>query len=143
MLAGRPPAYDAPAIHNDEVETLPEGATLLAFNRVTEVQAAEIRFGEGIFWGVQYHPELSLGEVAAALRRQADDLIEAGLIDGRSSLESHANMIEALGEEPERPDLAWQLGLDREVTDATRRKTELRNFITHLVTQVRVRRGRG
>ena len=75
LLAGRPRAYDAPAIHCDEVERLPDGATLLASNEVTVVQAAEIRVGEGVFWGTQYHPEISLGEVAAALRRQADDLV--------------------------------------------------------------------
>ena len=42
LLAGRPPAFDAPAIHSDEVATLPAGATLLASNAVTPVQAVEI-----------------------------------------------------------------------------------------------------
>ena len=48
------------------MESLPPGATLLATNAVTAVQAAEIRSGRGTFWGVQYHPEISLAEVAAA-----------------------------------------------------------------------------
>jgi GMP synthase (glutamine-hydrolysing) len=60
LLEGRPASFDAPSVHGDEVEALPDGATLLASNSVTEVQAAEIRLGPGIFWGVQYHPELSL-----------------------------------------------------------------------------------
>ena len=142
LLDGRPAAYDAPAIHGDEVESLPDGATLLASNGVTEVQAAEIRFDRGIFWGVQYHPELSLGEVAAALRRQADDLLESGLVDTREALDGHADLIEALGREPDRADLSWRLGLDREVTDQHRRTTELRNFVEHLVQPTRERRGR-
>ncbi len=58
LLAGRPAAYDAPTIHSDEVEQLPDGAVLLASNGVTAVQAAEIRHAGGVFWGVQYHPEL-------------------------------------------------------------------------------------
>ncbi len=57
LLEGRPAAFDAPAIHTDEVESLPEGALLLASNGVTSVQAAEIRSGdEGVFWGFSITP---------------------------------------------------------------------------------------
>ncbi|UYY57647.1 type 1 glutamine amidotransferase [Sphingomonas sp. S2-65] len=143
LLAGRPPSYDAPAIHTDEVEQLPEGATLLAGNRVTAVQAAEIRCGEGVFWGVQYHPEISLREVAAALRRQASDLLECGLARTEADIDGLAAQVDALHEEPERADLAWRLGLDDQVTDPGQRTRELRNFIEHLVRPTRLRRGRG
>lgn len=132
LLAGRPAAYDAPSIHTDEVETLPPGAVLLAENGVTTVQAAEIRFGRGTFWGVQYHPEIGLDEVAGALRRQADGLVEAGLASTPADVEGYAAQIDALHREPERPDLAWRLGLDAQVTDERRRLTELRNFLDHL-----------
>src|SRR4051794_17021113 len=54
LLARRPAAYDALSVHSDEVERLPDGAELLATNGVTRVQAAEIRLGPGVFWGVQY-----------------------------------------------------------------------------------------
>src|SRR4051812_34173844 len=56
LLRGRPAAYDAPAIHTDEVEALPDRAVLLATNAATQVQAAEVRVGEGVFWGVQSIP---------------------------------------------------------------------------------------
>lgn len=142
LLAGRPRAFDAPAIHSDDVKALPRDATLLASNAATPVQAAEIRSAEGVFWGVQYHPELSLYEVAAALRRQADDLIGRGLAGSHAELEAHAGLIEALHEDPARQDLAWRLGLDREVTEPARRRAELRNFIEHLVKPRRSARGR-
>ncbi len=131
MLAGRPLAWDAPAMHSDEVGALPDGATILAGTRTTPVQAVEIRRGEATFWGVQYHPELSLAEIAAALRRQADDLLEQRLVADRDALEAHAGRIDALDAEPERRDLAWQLGLDREVTEPGRRMREIANFIAH------------
>lgn len=143
LLAGRPPVFDAPAIHTDEVETLPENATLLASNSVTHVQAVEIRRDGGTFWGVQYHPEISLREVAAALRRQADDLIEHDLARDEAAVESHAALIDALHDAPGRRDLAWRLGLDEQVTDEASRMTELRNFIAHLVLPTRSARGRG
>jgi GMP synthase (glutamine-hydrolysing) len=132
LLAGRPACYDAPAIHTDEVEALPPDATLLAGNRVTAVQAAEIRFDGGVFWGVQYHPEIGLDEVAGALRRQAGSLVEAELARAEDDVETYARQIDALHREPERRDLAWSLGLDEQVTDQRMRQSELRNFIEAL-----------
>ncbi len=143
LLDGRPLAFDAPAIHTDEVAALPQDATLLASNSSTEVQAAEIRCGGGVFWGVQYHPEISLREVAAALRRQADDLIEHGLASTGEDVEQHAALIDQLHREPERRDLMWRLGVDAEITDPNRRSREIRNFIEKLVLPTRSRRDRG
>ena len=143
LLAGRAAAWDAPAVHSDEVATLPEGATLLASNGTTKVQAAEIRVGPGVFWGVQYHPELSLSEVAAALRRQAPDLVECGLARSEAEVGIQAALVDALAQDPERRDLAWRLGLDAELIDRTKRTTELRNFLDHLVAPTRAARGRG
>ncbi len=143
LLAGRPAAYDALSIHSNEVEHLPDDATLLATNGVTGVQAAEIRHDGGVFWGVQYHPELPLDEVAGALRQQADDLIEQGLAQDKAAVEAYAATVETLGRTPARRDLAWQLGLDRQVTDSALRQAELRNFIEHLAHPARSRRGRG
>ena len=129
LLAGRPPSFDAPAIHSDEVATLPEGATLLASNARTAVQALEIRHAAGVFWGVQYHPELSLYEVAAALRRQSKMLIEDGLAASAFDVAGYAEQVEWLHNSPERADVAWRLGLDRQVTDASARMVEISNFL--------------
>jgi GMP synthase (glutamine-hydrolysing) len=137
LLEGRPLAFDVPAIHTDEVERLPESALLLASNAVTRVQAAEIRFERGIFWGVQYHPEISLREVAAALKRQADDLVEHGLAPSRGVVETHAALVQQLYEEPTRRDLLWRLGVDEQVVDPELRSREVRNFIEHLVLPTR------
>jgi GMP synthase (glutamine-hydrolysing) len=141
FLAGRPACYDAPAVHTDEVATLPDGATLLAGNRVTEVQAAEIRLDGSVFWGVQYHPEIALDEIAGALRRQADGLVEADLARNQSEVEAYADVVDALHRQPGRRDLAWRLGVDEQVTDDRKRMTELRNFIEVLVRPRAVARG--
>jgi GMP synthase (glutamine-hydrolysing) len=142
LLRGRPGAYDALSIHTDEVETLPDGAVLLASNAMVDVQAAEIRVGDGVFWGVQYHPELSLAEIAEALRREKDALIEEGFAAAPEALEAHVALIDALHRNPARRDLAWRLGLNEQVTDAGLRQTELRNFIEHAVKPRRAVRER-
>jgi GMP synthase (glutamine-hydrolysing) len=130
LLAGRAASWDAPAIHGDEVETLPADATLLASNAVTTIQAAEIRHDGGVFWGVQYHPELALGEIA--LRRQAEDIVEAGLAETTDDVEHRADQLDALHHEPDRRSLLWALGVDGEFADGARRRTELTNFLDHL-----------
>jgi GMP synthase (glutamine-hydrolysing) len=140
LLAGRPPAFDAPAIYTDEVCALPDGATALAGNAVSPVLAAEIRHGRGAFWGVQYHPELSLAEIAAALRRQSGDLLARGFAADEAALDAHAARIEALSDAPARRDLAWQLGLDAEVTGFARRTRELANFLAEVTRLVRAGR---
>jgi len=129
LLQGRPPVWTAPAMHSSVVTRLPEGAVVLARNAATPIEAVEIRHGNGVFWGVQYHPEITLAEIAASLRRQASELVQEGLAVDKAALEDHARKIEALAQDPCRSDLAWQLGLDQEVTDAARRTLELRNFL--------------
>lgn len=140
LLHGRPLAYAAPTVHGDEVERLPPDATLLAGNAAAAIQAAEIRHDGGVFWGVQYHPELSLHEVATALRRDTDTLIEEGLARTPADVAAHADLIDALHHEPDRADLAWRLGVDAQVTNEALRRTELRNFIEYLVRPTRAGR---
>ncbi|PZQ58516.1 MAG: glutamine amidotransferase [Sphingomonas taxi] len=132
LLAGRAPAWDAPAVHGDEVAALPPGATLLASNGVTRVQAAEIRHDRGIFWGVQYHPELALGEIAVALRRQAADLVTAGLADNEAEVAERADDFDDLHRAPDKRSLRWRLGVDGEFADEHARRRELRNFLAAL-----------
>jgi GMP synthase (glutamine-hydrolysing) len=140
MLRGRPAVWDAPTLHGDEVERLPDGAVLLATNRSTHV--AEIRHDGGVFWGVQYHPELTLVEIAAALRRDVDMLIDDGLARSATDAGAHADLIATLGRDPGRADLAWRLGLDAEVTLEEKRCREMRNFVEHLVRPTMRERGR-
>lgn len=140
LLRGRPPAYDAPSIHGDEVERLPDGALHLAGNLDVAIQAAEIRHANGVFWGVQYHPELSLAELAGALRREVDMLVEDELAEQPAAVEAQAALIEALGREPDRLDLRWRLGVDRQVAIDELRHAEIRNFVEHLVRPTRERR---
>lgn len=143
LLAGRPGAFDALSIHSDQVVQLPESATVLATNGAAPVQAAEVRQGPGVFWGVQYHPELPIADIAAALRRQADDLVEQGVAPDTAAVEEYAAQLDALDREPGRRDLAWRLGVDDQVTSTARRQTELKNFLLHLVEPTRAARGRG
>lgn len=131
LLAGRPPCWDAPAIHGDEVAKLPADATLLASNATTTVQAAEIRFDRGVFWGVQYHPELSLAEIAVALKAQATELVKAGIAEAEADVLSQADQIQKLHGNPVNRAIQWRLGVDRELAEEQLRRREIVNFIAY------------
>jgi GMP synthase (glutamine-hydrolysing) len=143
MLAGRPRAFDAPAVHLDTITVLPPNATVLAANALTQVQAAEIVHGGGCFWGVQYHPEFDLRELAAILGRMADKLVEEGFCASRDDALAYVRDIEQLHSDPARTDLAWRYGLDAQVLDPVLRLTEIRNFITYRVQAAKSAHQRG
>jgi GMP synthase (glutamine-hydrolysing) len=132
MHAGRAAAFDAPAIHSDIVTRLPEGTTVTARNAISEVQAAEIRFGRGIFWGVQYHPEYRLHDVAAVIRRYGQTLVDEGFFADLEELQRYAADLSALEANPGRHDIAWRLGLDRDVVNDEARQTEVANWVAFL-----------
>jgi GMP synthase (glutamine-hydrolysing) len=142
LLAGRPAAYDAPAIHLDTVTALPADCTILAGNAVSQVQAAEIRQHGGVFWGVQYHPEFSLGELAVILQRRTEILVREGFCRTAEDAAAYTADLAALHQEPTRSDLAWRHGLDAEVLDPERRTREIRNFVAHRVKPEKSARGR-
>lgn len=137
LLAGRPPVYDALCVHLDEVETRPPGMTVLAGNALSEVQAAEIRHGDGIFWGVQYHPEYSFGEMAAVLRRYGPLMVTGGFVRDRTELDGVIALYDGLEADPSDSALAWRLGVDGDVLDRDRRWRDIANWIEHLVRPVK------
>lgn len=129
MFQGKPDVFEAPTVHVDTVESLPSNATPLAHNDMG-LQAAEIRFKNGAtFWGVQYHPEYSVAEIAAMARRYAGTLIRDGLVKDPVELEALAADLVALDESPEDTRLAWRFGVGPSVTDPGLRLAELRNWL--------------
>lgn len=71
LFAGVPAAFDVQATHEEEVRVLPPGATLLAGNRWSPVQAFAL--GPRVR-AVQFHPELDVAGMAATLAARAASL---------------------------------------------------------------------
>ena len=127
-------AFDAPAIHGDEVVRLPPDATVTAWNAMSQVQAAEIRHDGGVFWGVQYHPEFTLRDLAFILRRYGQTLVDEGFFADLAALESYAAELNTLATDFARTDIAWRLGLGPDILRPELRLREIANWI---VGQVR------
>ena len=143
MHAGRAPAFDAPAIHADELVRLPEQTIVTAWNSVSDVQAAEIRYGGGVFWGVQYHPEYGLGDIAATVRRYGTRLVDEGFFPDVAELERYAADLLSLEANAARGDIAWRLGLGEDVLKSEKRLCEISNWVRLQVRQKVSARGRG
>jgi len=133
MLEGKPPVYTGFISHLDEVTQLPPGATLLATNDFTQVQALEVKHRKGTFWATQYHPEYDLHEVARLITARASRLIREGFFATHEDLAEYVEKLEALALDPGRKDLRWQLDIDDDVLSDQVRQAEFQSWINKLV----------
>jgi GMP synthase (glutamine-hydrolysing) len=143
MYAGKMDVFNAPTVHLDEVVTLAPNMTVLASNAMSTVQSAEIKTAKGTAWGVQYHPEYPLREVAVIVRRIGPRLIEEGFFLNTADIGAFAEDLDALGKDPANKRLAWRYGISKNVLDKKLRVSEVANWIEFQVLPTRVKRGRG
>ena len=142
MYQGKDSVFDAVTVHLDEVEILAPGTTVLAMNAQSDVQAAEINVDGATAWGVQYHPEFTLGDMAAIFRRYGSRLMREGFFADAPARDAYVADLETLDREPDNKSLAWRYGLDASVLDPRVRTIELANWIEHQVLPARAGRGR-
>lgn len=133
LYAGKRNCFDAFISHVDEITHLPPGATLLASNAFTHIQAVAVTHKGGSFWGVQYHPEYDLHELARLTYCRIDRLIKLGFFQDRDAAQRYVDLLETLHQDPSRKDIAWLLGVDEDVTNSDIRHCEVRNWIDMLV----------
>lgn len=133
LLAGRGPAFDAPCTHLDTVTQPAPGTTVLASNAISDVQAAEIRFRDGLFWGVQYHPEFTLSHAARILLANLPIHVEEGKFADEAQGRAFCDDLIKLCADPALTHISWRYGIGADMLQPERRVTEIRNFIAHRV----------
>ena len=143
MYVGKHDVFNAPTVHLDEVETLPPGTIVLATNAMSEVQSVEIRTNGSVAWGVQYHPEYPLRELAAIVRRIGTRLIGEGFFADESGVHGFARDLDTLDSDPECKRLSWLHGISQNVLEKKLRTSEVANWLEYQVLPARVKRGRG
>jgi GMP synthase (glutamine-hydrolysing) len=142
MYRGKGSVFDAVTVHLDEVEILAPGTTVLATNAHSDVQAAEIKVDGAVAWAVQYHPEFSLGDMAAIVRRYGARLMQEGFFADATTRDDYVADLEALDRAPDNKPLAWRYGIDETVLREGVRSTEIANWIADQVLPGRTKRGR-
>ena len=140
LFQGKEGAFDALCSHEDEVATLPSGATVLASNATSAIQAAAISDGRKAFWGVQYHPEFDFAAVAAIIELRAQRHLDEGLARSGEEVAAIVSDFRDLAREPGRKDLAWRYGVGADVLDPTARTAEFGNWLRTAVLPAAARR---
>ncbi len=133
LYGGKADVFDAFISHDDEISLLPPGATMLASNSHTRVQAVAVTHRGGAFWGLQYHPEYDLHEMARLSFCRKQVLVQKGFFRDQQAAQDFIDRLEALHRDPSRKDIAWLLGIDQDVIDPAIRRTEVGNWIDRLV----------
>lgn len=98
---GRKSPFKALSVHSDEVVKLPDNATILAKNGHSEVQALTIRYRKSEFFGVQYHPEFTIEDMAFTARYASDKLIKDGFFESDEDIEVFVANLEQKNNLPE------------------------------------------
>ena len=129
MFGAKAPVFDAPCIHYDEVVRLPDGATLLASNAHSLVQAAVVPVGKSEVWAVQYHPEFDLLQLVQLYTLYAEDMIAQGFFTDEAELAAYRDKVAALAADHCNAALAWQLGVDEDLLDDKLRRGEILAWI--------------
>ena len=133
MFDGKASVFDAFISHDDMISKVPTGATLLASNDFTHVQAMEVKHLKGTFWATQYHPEYTLFEMAALMIAREEKLTKIGYFEGHEDFTAFVDRLKMLYEKPDRKDLRWQLAIDDDVLNDDVRRCEFKNWINNLV----------
>lgn len=133
LYIGKKSVFDGFISHDDEVTHLPPAGVLLASNRYTHVQAVAVTHDGGTFWGLQYHPEYDLHELARLCYCRRQKLTGLGFFKDLDAAQTFVDQLEALHQDPSRKDLAWLLGIDEDVMSEDIRLAEVRNWIAQLV----------
>jgi len=110
---------------------------LLASNDFTRVQSVSVTYQGGTFWGLQYHPEYDLHEMARLTWCRIPKLMSLGFFRTREDGEAYVDLLETLHQDPSRYDIAWKLGIDADIMNEEVRRTEVRNWINRLVIPTR------
>jgi GMP synthase (glutamine-hydrolysing) len=142
MYAGKDEVFNSVTVHLDEVESVAPNTRVLASNAFSAVQAIEIAHNSATAWAVQYHPEYTLNDIAATLRRYGKTLVKEGFFPDEANLVAYAHELDTLGRDTSVKWLAWRHACDHLILDQRNRTKEIQNWITHQVQPMRSKRGR-
>lgn len=129
MFEGKESDFDAICVHQDEVCAVPPGSEILAVNRQCDIQALSLRDGERSFWGVQYHPEFDLFQIAAMFKRSAARFVERGLARCEDEMHAIAADLRALHDDPQRKDIAWKYSISHDILEPETHRREFANWL--------------
>lgn len=133
LYTDKPSTFDGYVSHFDEVTHVPPGSDVLAGNAFTRIQALSVHHDQGTFWGLQYHPEYDLHQMARLFFARSKALTKEGFFTDEANALSMVEDFERLHTAPDDKALAWQLGIESDLLVRSVRQTEPRNWLNRQV----------
>jgi GMP synthase (glutamine-hydrolysing) len=130
---GKRSVYSAFMSHSDEVTHMGPTGVILAGNSHSAIQAVDVPFKNGRFWGTQYHCEYTLYELARITAARKERLFNMKFFTRDPDYYKWIEDLQELHNDPSRKDLRWQLGVDDDLLLDHVRLAEPANWITHQV----------
>lgn len=119
FLSYRKTAYSALCIHFDEVIRVPDNAQVLAGNAHSRVQAMTINYKNGLFFGVQYHPEFTTDDMTKIATFFSDKLVDNTIFNSAAEVQEFCLSLK-VGE-----------GIPREIADFQLHSQEIRAWLRY------------
>jgi len=132
LYKGKNFPFDAVAIHLDHVVRLPQGASVLSGNDMSRIQALEIRQGDSVFWGVQYHPEFDLSYMASIMEKYKDMMVDEGFCPDAGAVDRLALDYRRAQDEVDNVELHSRHKMTSDVLDPCLRLREINNWLNFI-----------
>ena len=133
LYEGKASVFDGFISHDDEITHLPPGATCLSRNAWSNMQSVSVIRNGTPFWGLQYHPEYDLHEIARLTFCRIPKLMRYGFFKSEDAAHQYIDLLETLHSDPSRKDIRWLLGIDADVINEDVRLCEVRNWVNRCV----------
>ncbi len=86
--------FTTPAFNFDEVVEIPDGATLLASDKVNKVMGIYFKVGGSEIWGLQYHPDYKYQQMISLSNARKDSLLNNKVFNNENEYLKHILLIE-------------------------------------------------
>ena len=95
IYKNKKPKFNTPAFNFDEVCELPEGATLLASDKVNKIMGVHFKSKNSEVWGLQYHPDYEYWQMINLSNERMGKMIAKEYFKDEVSFNNHINFIKS------------------------------------------------
>ncbi|MDC1155216.1 gamma-glutamyl-gamma-aminobutyrate hydrolase family protein [Candidatus Pelagibacter sp.] len=95
IYKNKEPKFNTPAFNFDEVCELPDGATLLASDKVNKIMGVHFKSKNSEVWGLQYHPDYEYWQMINLSNERMGKMIAKEYFKDEESFNKHINFIKS------------------------------------------------
>ena len=130
MYKDKPEKFDSFCWHYDEVDELPQDASVLSSNIFSSVQSISFRKGNSEVWAVQYHPEFDSQWIADLMLQRKSLLLKERIYQSEHEFN---NMYTYLADNKKFDYLKNELSICNSLIEESTHNLEISNFLKNIM----------